>query len=615
MKVGHVMAAATPFEFLATIDPESPVGLYEYVAVDHIDGGRLLGQIIRLYRDPYSLKKDLPLYYVMSEVSNNLLEVQVARVKILGYLDGGKLKLPKQPPRIGAAVYLAEDEEVAELYKVDNGLCVGKSIGREVEICLDLNGVRRHMAIMAATGSGKTWLSVVLIEELLKKGGKIVVFDPHGEYIPIRDTIHKLGPYEARVITVSERYPGDLRYKIGVLHSDPEALGDAAGVPPKATKIRYAIYLAQALAKRVREADGRPRGLAFMYKTLRAALGGGLRKYLSREVKNALEDDRRLDLLVEDLEALAQRDRHSVFSAVMYLKRLRRLGVFAPRSTPLSKLLADVTIVNLAGVRQEVQDYVVAHLTDRIFEARVRHVRSLKGEALPWPVVLFVEEAHRFAPPKTLKRTRAYEALSRVAAEGRKFGVFLVVISQRPSRVDPDVISQCQSQVVMRIINPKDQEAVRDSSEFMAQEFLENLPGLDVGEAVVLGPVVRLPAVVKVRDRALEYGGQDIDLAQEWQKARGQVGNMALYRVWREVFKSTPSPQVVLAAQALEVVSVSKDGAVAKVVLKDGGGKVVVTIEGGHVACSHCGVGRGCPHVYKAMEAAVDIICPQPGCR
>ncbi|MFN7105992.1 MAG: ATP-binding protein [Pyrobaculum sp.] len=605
MKIGHVMAAATPFEFLATIDPESSVGLYEYVAVDHIDGGRLLGQVVRLYRDPYSLKKDLPLYHVMSEISGNLLEVQMAKVKILGTLDGGELKLPKQPPRIGAAVYLADDGEVAELYKVDNGLCVGKSIGREVEICLDLNGVRRHMAIIAATGSGKTWFSVVLIEEILKKGGKIVVFDPHGEYVPIRDSIHRLGNYEVKVITVSERYPGDLRYRVGVLDSDPEVLADAAGVSRGATKIRYAIYLAWASAREAKKSSGKAVGLGFMYETLRAALRHGtLRKLVA--------DER----LVEDLETLAKKDRFTIFRAIAYLRRLRRLGVFTPRSVPLLDLFGDITIVNLAGVREEVQDYVVAHLANRIFQARVRHMRSLKGETLPWPVVLFIEEAHRFVPPKmSTRRTKSYESISRIAAEGRKFGVFLVVISQRPSRVDPDVISQCQSQVVMRIVNPRDQEAVRDSSELMAQEFLENLPGLDVGEAVVLGPVVRLPAVIKVRDRVLEYGGMDIDLAQEWQTARSQVGNMALYRVWREFFKSTPPPHVVLSAQNLEVMAVRKDGAMTEVVLKDGGVEVVVTLEGGRASCSHCGVGRGCPHVYKAIEAAIDVICPQPGCR
>ena len=606
MRIGYVVAAATPFEFLATLDPEKPVSLYDYVAVDHVeyDGNeyvnvRLLGQIVRLYRDPYSAKRDLPLYTVIKEISDNILEVQIAKVKVLGYVDGGDLRQPKHPPRIGSPVYLAEDGEIAELFKVDHGLCVGRLVSRDLEICLDLNGVKRHVAIIAATGSGKTWFSVVLIEELLKKGAKIVVVDPHGEYVPIRDSIYKLGPYTARVVRVSRHHAGDLMYKIGVLDGDPDALANAAGVPPGAKKIRYAIYLAWAYAKKVKKATGKPVGLSFLRKVLLTALRGeGALNKLFQQYK--VEGD----FPMEDLRQLARRDRHSVFSALTYLKRLQRLGVFAPRSTPLSKLLADITILNLAGVNEEVQDYVVAHLVNRIFQARVRHVRSLKGVQIPWPVVLLVEEAHRFAPPKTQRRTRSYEALARVASEGRKFGVYLVIVSQRPSRVDPDVISQCQSQVIMRIVNPKDQEAVRESSELLAQEFLENLPGLDVGEGVVLGPLTKLPVVVKVRDRVLEYGGADIDLASAWRVDK--TADVA--QMWRRYFNAPPPPSIIMAAARLKMLRKSRESGRVSVTLLDGEREVVVTIEDGRTVCSACGVGRPCHHVYKALAEVLEVV-------
>ncbi len=606
MRIGYVVAAATPFEFLATLDPEKPISLYDYVAVDHVEhnGGdyvnvRLIGQIVKLYRDPYWAKKDIPLYTVIKEVSDNILEVQIAKVKVLGYVDGGDIRQPKHPPRIGSPVYLAEDEDIAELFKVENGLCVGRLASRNLEVCLDLNGVKRHVAIIAATGSGKTWFSVVLIEELLRKGGKIVVVDPHGEYVPIRDSIYKLGPYTAKVVRVSRHHVGDLMYKIGVLDSDPDALANAAGVPPGAKKIRYAIYLAWAYAKKVKKATGEPVGLSFLQKVLLTALRGegALNKFFQQYKVEG-------DFPMEDLRQLARRDRHSIFSALTYLKRLQRLGVFAPRSTPLSKLLADITILNLAGVNEEVQDYVVAHLVNRIFQARVRHVRSLKGVQIPWPVVLLVEEAHRFAPPKTQRRTRSYEALARVASEGRKFGVYLVIVSQRPSRVDSDIISQCQSQVIMRIVNPKDQEAVRESSELLAQEFLENLPGLDVGEGVVLGPLTKLPVVIKVRDRVLEYGGADIDLASAWRVDK--TADVA--QMWRRYFNAPPPPSIILAAARLKVLRKSREGGRISVTLLDGEREVVVTIEDGRPACSACGVGRPCPHVYKTLMEVLEVV-------
>jgi Predicted ATPase len=226
-------------------------------------------------------------------------------------------------------------------------------------------------------------------------------------------------------------------YRIGVLDMDPDDLADAAGVPPKATKIRYSIYLAHALAKAAYEAGARrmgPRGLAAI---LSAALRGD--QNLRRSLKQWGVDGEKIDEKVNELAELAKKDRHSIFSAAAYLRRLARLGVFAAKTTPLGKIMADLTVVNLAGVGDEIQDYVAWHMLTRIFRARVRHVRGLPGVKLEKPVVVVVEEAHRFAPPKSARRTRSYEAVSRIAAEGRKFGVYLVVVTQRPSRVDPDV--------------------------------------------------------------------------------------------------------------------------------------------------------------------------------
>jgi hypothetical protein len=606
MKIGYVIAGSTPTEFLATLDPERPIRLYEYVAVDSVEippdveeavQVRLVGQIVKIIRDPYQLKRDIPLYNVVEGVSHDLLEVQIAKVKILGYFWNGEIHMPKLPPRIGAPVYLARDDEVAELYG-SGELCVGRLSARPLDICLDVEGLKRHVAVIAATGSGKTWFSVVLIEELLKRGASVVVLDPHGEYVAARDTAQRLGGVGALTVKVSGHHAGDVMYKIGVLDMDPDDLADAAGVPPKATKIRYSIYLAHALAKAAYEAGARrmgPRGLAAI---LSAALRGD--QTLRRSLKQWGVDGEKIDEKVNELAELAKKDRHSIFSAAAYLRRLARLGVFAAKTTPLGKIMADLTVVNLAGVGDEIQDYVAWHMLTRIFRARVRHVRGLPGVKLEKPVVVVVEEAHRFAPPKLARRTRSYEAVSRIAAEGRKFGVYLVVVTQRPSRVDPDVMSQMQSQVIMRIVNPKDQEAVRDSSEQLAQDYLDNLPGLDRGEAVVLGPIVKLPAVIRLRDRLLDYGGADISLVEAWRRQDVDVAT-----IWTRIFRSPPPPSAALAASRISVKSAEQDGGVWKAVTSDGA-HVELSIESGYAKCSLCG-SSGCAHVYRVLSEVVKV--------
>jgi DNA helicase HerA-like ATPase len=97
--------------------------------------------------------------------------------------------------------------------------------------------------------------------------------------------------------------------------------------------------------------------------------------------------------------------------------------------------------------------------------------------------------------------------------------LFLIIISQRPSKIDPDVLSQCNSQMILRITNPGDQEAVRVSSERMSEDLLRDLPGLNVGEAVIVGEVVKAPVMVRIRPRETMEGGADIDVISKLAEA------------------------------------------------------------------------------------------------
>jgi DNA helicase HerA-like ATPase len=142
----------------------------------------------------------------------------------------------------------------------------------------------------------------------------------------------------------------------------------------------------------------------------------------------------------------------------------------------------------------------------------------------PWPVFVVVEEAHRFVPAKAQERgTMSSSIIRTIAAEGRKFGVFLMLVTQRPSRIDADALSQCNSQIILRITNPRDQEAVAQASERLGAELMQDLPGLNVGEAVIVGELTRVPVIVKVRRRVTREGGADIDLVEELRKARDEL--------------------------------------------------------------------------------------------
>jgi DNA helicase HerA-like ATPase len=200
-----------------------------------------------------------------------------------------------------------------------------------------------------------------------------------------------------------------------------------------------------------------------------------------------------------------------------YVKKLVPYPVWGHSNVDLDRLLGPMklTVIDLAGTEKVVLAYTAEWLLSNLWQ------RALAGE-LRWPVFVVLEEAHNLVPGGR-EVTKASRIVNTVAAEGRKFGVFLVVITQRPSKIADDTLSQCASQLIMRLTNPDDQKAVQRASEVVSQALLENLPGLNQGEVVVLGRLTRIPAMVKVAGRRGAEGGADINLAERFGQARSQA--------------------------------------------------------------------------------------------
>jgi DNA helicase HerA-like ATPase len=153
-----------------------------------------------------------------------------------------------------------------------------------------------------------------------------------------------------------------------------------------------------------------------------------------------------------------------------------------------------ISIVALAGYTGDFQATIYTLVADAIFGARV------SGD-LKLPVVLILEEAHNFVPPRanTPAEERSITITKQIAQEGRKFGVGLVLISQRPSRLDETTLSQCNSYVIMRMVNPADQNFVKRVVETIGEDEAKLLPDLDVGEAVLSGQFINFPVLAKIK--------------------------------------------------------------------------------------------------------------------
>lgn len=139
---------------------------------------------------------------------------------------------------------------------------------------------------------------------------------------------------------------------------------------------------------------------------------------------------------------------------------------------------------------------------------------------LRYPVFTLLEEAHRFAPAgQTVVSTNI---LKQILSEGRKFGVGIGLITQRPGKLDQDVLSQCMTQVIMRIVNPIDQDTVAKSVEGAGRQLLQELPALTKGQAVITGVGVNTPVMCRIRERLTRHGGETFDAPHEWARWHSQ---------------------------------------------------------------------------------------------
>ncbi len=496
-EIGVIIGEASSNEFLFSSKPDQMPSRWEYVLTyseEAVDGQskqvEVVAQVERVISASQALSKELEYSVIEKIIEAGLTDRKVwGKARILGFLtENGDLQQPKKAVMPGKPVYIAPAGLLEKLYSypANEAINVGYLITRtEVPVSLSIKGFRRHLAIIAQTGSGKTYLSGVIVEELLKKGGTIVILDPHADYVFIsrtsdnkrhelsdritvfrnpastgRYTIEEVGKVEPYEICFSDLSLDEICLISGI-RSDYTNIVSGLGVAFQQLKADREIFQPEDLLERLGQADG----------------WAGV----DQKIINGAKD------------------------ATKYLAKVVKMRVFTSSSTNMDKMLRPrhLSIVDLSGLDDEVSDYIGYKILSEIYEKVV-------SGSFEYPVFLFVEEAHRFIPAQG--STYSSSVIKKIAAEGRKFGVFLVLITQRPFKIHSDALSQCNSQIIMRLTNPQDQNAVASSSERLGQTLLDDLPGLNKGEAVIVGEMTRAPIMARVRKRSTKEGGSDIDI-------------------------------------------------------------------------------------------------------
>jgi len=506
--------SAHEYAFITPDNRASKVGEFVYYPVS-VEGseelilGKITGKaIVRTLPDSFLADPMIAPAEVASLIGFDaerpeLYEVTVA---IAGYFDprlSGFVN-PRLMPDPGTRVYHASDALLTLVLSPKQQGQVGAAhLGSlltrspdAVPIVLDVkNLVSTHLAILASTGSGKSYTAGVLIEELLKPHNRaaVLVIDPHGEYHTFREfeshPAFQQGGYRPRVriiphdqvrVRMSSLSEADIKYLLPNLSEKMNAFLNKAFSRLKANR-----------------GDSHLWGLPDLLRTLDAMRA------------DKADDDPSSD--ASTIEGLRWR-LEDVFG---------RTKLFHDKDhNPLPELFApgQVTVIQLNEISEREQQVIVGTLLRRINNARMdtkngkTHLHD--ENHVPYPVFILLEEAHRYAPAGATVVSTGI--LKQILAEGRKFGVGVGLITQRPGKLDSDVLSQCMTQFIMRIVNPIDQQTIASSVEGAGRDLLDELPALTKGQVVVAGVAVNTPVLCQVRPRLTTHGGETIDAPREW---------------------------------------------------------------------------------------------------
>ncbi|TWT64399.1 helicase HerA domain-containing protein [Rubinisphaera italica] len=467
-----------------------------------------------------------------------------ATLELVGYTDpsSGQPRIPRRPLDPGSEVLGVDYDFLREFYRFDPACSIhlGNLVGYErgantVPIFLDVNKLAtEHFAVLAMTGAGKSFTVGRIIERMVAlHNATVVVFDPHGEY----GNAFKAGKVQfsgAENSVEDERDRSDLKK----IRDNIETLCTKQGrgivaytpdMPEFHTKYAGKNHkLALALDRF--DLDEFSAVLPGLTEPQQRVLDAALR-YWTKTTQAPRAADSLLSMLTDRLDDLKNWDELSsaessalnARSAAVVAIRLRRLindsksfystGMDQPLDIKSivgrpSDTGGRLVIVDLQGVSDSAKQIIVALMSAEILNA------ALDKSDKTRPTFLVYEEGHNFAPAGSPSLSR--NIIKRIASEGRKFGVGFGIISQRPSRLDPDVTSQCNTLIVMRLKNPDDQKFIVKASDMLSSHDIDELPALSTGEALVSGRSIPAPLLVRVGVKALMHGGDSPDVLSEW---------------------------------------------------------------------------------------------------
>ena len=470
MVVGICVGETSLSEVTFISDKMPKVG--EYVTIEY-DGKKVLGMIENLIRGNDALNVDINDFKAIRKISQIGAEDNYIRgkVKILGDVNDN-LKLPRTPVLPGTEIKLADRDTLNEIFKVNNPIKLGCLVNQsDVDVNVEANPIlSRHLAILAMTGAGKSNTVSVLINEMLSYFVPVFVFDMHGEY-------------------VGANFPN----------------GEVNVIKPKINPVYMSFHEIKRLVNIPSNGYIQERHFRRAFKTAKEMVRSG-----TAHTNNFLQ-------IIYDILLSDSQEEGSDKQIVDVMNKIddsmdKYANIF---DNNIGNILTNikighVNVLDLSQSDESIANVLVSHILRNALQMRKNAVHGKDERALDFPVFFILEEAHILAPNKRDSDSKRW--IQRVAREGRKFGLGLCLVSQSPKTVDHDALSQMNNMIILRLVEPEDQRHVQSASESLSQDLVNQLPSLNVGEAVVLGLMSKVPTLVKIDEFKGRLHGDDMDI-------------------------------------------------------------------------------------------------------
>lgn len=524
--VGTVVGISSTNEFQMQVKPDA-VRAGDLVSVDTWEDGQKyrvwakIGTIERLNPlFPREAAQELAFQGrdPMDSVVSMSREMITATCTVLGVQRDGRLEPPKYPVQPAGQVCIPPADEIESFLVGDTPphrrLYLGTERGnRDVSVFVDGHMiVSRHLAVLASTGAGKTVATRKLLEELMKKHYPILIFDPHGDYSGLHIAQHtEVTTYLPEIRIRDEEPETVVSYVAGL---SGETLS-----PPQESFLAAVVEVAGDEGMRRRLNDGLVEaGQTALVKTTKSHHFESLAEVCEKVLgfkgadewaslpRSIVNVSAGLNVGAGTAGAVRRQTRKAARQYSSMLKTNRRFARKAqpiPANSSLNSIIKQgaVAIVSLEGYSDALRQSLVASMLRRLLADRV-------DERVP-RFLTVIEEAHNFIPNRIEgSDAPSLPVIKQIATEGRKYGMGLIFISQRPSRIDATVLSQANSYLILRIVNPNDQKYIRDVVETMGEDDARSLPNLNTGEALLSGLFTRIPVMVRV-EKSISEGARE----------------------------------------------------------------------------------------------------------